>query len=150
MRNNSHGPKPPGWFKEQSDGCSVPTRIGKFFLRAEQARETCYVHDFEYYLTALQFHEGSGSWVGARHKADYNLNLNRALVARNRVIGWIYARMYYRFVRLFGRFAMKAAPYLFMPPSLEAIAELEGYLRTPMTPKAQAQIAEWKGMYESA
>lgn len=138
-----HGPIVPDWFKKQSDGCSVPTRIGRLFLKAEQARAACYIHDFGYYLTALQYHEGSAKHEGARMAADYNLKRNRKLVARTRMFGWIYSRMYFRAVRIGGKYAMKGPEELAVPPTVADVEALGRYLNKPFTPLAVRTIYKW-------
>ena len=62
----------------------------------------------------------------------------------NKVIGWIYSRMYFRAVRVGGKYAVKAAPYLFVPPTLEDVQALvKDYLRNPLTPQAEETIEKW-------
>lgn len=139
-----HGPIVPGWFKAQSDGCSVPTRIAQFFLKAEQTRAACYIHDFEYYLFSIQYHDSDPRWQDRRWAADNHLRRNRALVAHNRFIGWIYSRLYFRGVRIGGKYAMKLAPNLFVPPTVDHIQALaKDHLRKPLTPQAEATIEKW-------
>lgn len=138
------GPIVPEWFKLQSDGCSVPTRLGRFFLRARQSRAGCYIHDFEYWLIALEWVAHSPEWVGARMAADYRLKQNRKLVARNKAIGWIYSRLWFRGVRVGGRSAVRASYELAVPPTLGAVLEIETYLSRPITTQARRQLEAWK------
>ena len=144
-----HGKEPPPWFKDQSDGCSVPTRTMRFLLRARHARDICYRHDFAYYLIALQWLCGQGKWVGYRLTADFNLKQNLKLIAHNRFMGWIYSRLYFRGTRIGGRYAMKDLSELVMPPTPEALEQLGQYLHTPMTEQARDKIAEWKKQFEA-
>ena len=125
------------------------TRVGKFFLKANQARAACYIHDFEYYLIALQWKPNAIEWKVVRFQADYHLKRNRKAVARWWLAGRIYARLYFRFVRLSGRFAMRTTPHLFMPPTPEALEEIKGYLRLPITRLARDTLARWGLKYES-
>lgn len=160
-----YGKEPPSWFKKQSDGCSVepfktkravlkqiaaiPNAMARFLLRADEAREACYRHDFGYYVTELQWPRDSDEWVGDRMKADNRLRRNRVLVARNRFVGWIYSRLYFRAVRLRGRASMKPLSELVMPPTPEALEQLERYLRIPVTGQARDKLAAWKVQLES-
>ena len=155
-----HGPIVPTWFKDQSDGCSVepfrpkniflrrlaiiPNRAFRIVLRAEQARAACYIHDFRYYINAIQNVGHSPDWVGSRMRGDYELKQNRALVGRNKFFGWAYSRMYYRAVRVGGKYAMKLAPKLVIPPTLDDIQALvRDHLHKPLTPQAEATIEKW-------
>jgi hypothetical protein len=138
------GPVAPKWFTLQSDGCSVPTRIGKFFLKATQSRAACFIHDFEYYLLAIQWERVSAEWKGARMGADWNLKRNRALVAKNKVFGWIYSRLYFRGVRVGGKHTVREPRDLAMPPTLGALKKLKSYLDKPITKLAKAKLEEWE------
>ena len=143
-----YGPVVPDCFKAQSDGCSIRTRTARFLLKAEQARAACYIHDFEYYLTAIQWERGTAEWVGDRMKADYRLKRNRKLVARFGFLGRIYSRMYFRAVRVGGKYTVKETPQLFVPSTLEDVQALvRDHLRKPLTPKAEETIEKWLGLY---
>ena len=144
-----HGKEPPPWFKNQSDGCSVPTYTMRFLLRARHARDICYRHDFAYYRIALQWPSESGECKGERLTADINLKKNLKLIAHNRFMGWIYSRLYFRGTRIGGRYAMKDLSELVMPPTPEALEQLEQYLHVPMTEQARDKIAEWKKQFEA-
>lgn len=144
-----HGKEPPPWFKKQSDGCSVSSRTMRFLLRARHARDICYRHDFAYYRIALQWPPGSGEWVGDRMMADFRLKENLKLIAHNRLRGWIYSRLYFRGTRIGGRYAMKPLDELVMPPTPEALEQLEQYLHTPITEQARGKLAQWRSQLES-
>lgn len=143
------GPIVPDWFKAQSDGCSVPTRIGRVFLKAKQSRAACYIHDFEYYVAAIDFPDGFGRDV-ARFQADLRLRGNRKLVARTRFFGWIYGRLYYRAVRLGGARAMKTEDRLAIPPTLKDCEDIKTHLRRELTNHAGGIIRGWERQYDAA
>lgn len=139
------GPIVTDWFKKQSDGCSIPGgRLGKYLLKAEQARPACFIHDFMYYLTALQYKHKTPAWVGSRMEADYQLKKNRRLISRHGLMGRVYAFIYFRGVRGGGYCSMKNPKYLAVPPSLEARKELRRYLEIPITKLADTKFKEWE------
>lgn len=135
----------PPWFKKQSDGCSTPGgRVGRWALRTEQAKAACHIHDFDYYLNAIQWIPKTPGWVGDRLQADYRLRINRKLVAKNKMLGWIYSRAYFRSVRLGGRYAMKRTGELVIPPSIQDIDDLEQFLDKPLTKQARVLLNVWR------
>lgn len=141
------GPLVPGWFKKQSDGCSVPLgRIGRWALKADQAKPTCSIHDFRYYEVGIQWDkkEDESKWKIGRMNADYELKQNRRLVAKRRLFGRLYAMSYFRAVRLFGSQSIKTIPELVMPPTIEAINELEVLFDDPLTERAKRIFEMWK------
>lgn len=138
------GPDPPHWFILQCDGCSVPTKAAKMFLRAEKFAWPCQKHDFMYYLAALQWTPGSPQWQGYRFEADATLRDNIKLVAKNRFFGFLYSRIYFRGVRIGGRAAMKTQEELAVPPTAKARAHLKKFLDKPITAMAQRQLKKWE------
>ncbi len=135
----------PPWFKKQSDGCSTPGgKLGGWLLKTEQARAACYIHDFDYYLNAIQWVPKTPTWIGDRLQADYRLRINRKLVAKKKLIGWVYSRAYFRAVRLGGRYAMKRPGELVIPPSIGDIDELEQFLHKPLTRQARTLLNVWR------
>lgn len=149
-RGDLDGVEPPGWFRLQCDGCSIPTRAGKLFLRAERFAWPCENHDFMYYLAALQWTPGSPQWQGARLRADARLKENIRLVAKNKFFGFMYSRIYFRGVRIGGRKAMRKpeknpeTDKLAVPPTAETREQLKTYLDQPLTALAERQFAEWE------
>ena len=139
----------PHWFKNQSDGCSAPGgRLGKWLLKTEQARAACYIHDFDYYLLAVEWKPKTPGWTGDRMQADYRLRINRRLVAKRKLFGRIYGLAYFRAVRLGGRYAMKRPGELVIPPSIEAIDDLEQFLHRPLTKQARVLLNIWRSKRE--
>ena len=139
----------PPWFSKQSDGCSAPGgRLGKWLAKTKIAVNACYIHDFDYYLNAIQWKPKTPGWVGDRMQADYRLRINRRLVGKNKVFGWIYSRAYFRLVRLGGRYAMKRPGELVIPPSIEAIDDLEQFLHRPLTKQARVLLNVWRSKRE--
>ena len=146
------GPIVPEFFKLQSDGCSIPLgRLGRFLLRAGQARPACYIHDYRYYLIATLWVTGALEWVNARWSADYELKLNRKLVAKYLFFGRIYAMLYFRPVRIGGRFTMKTPSELAVPPTPPAIDAVKRDLlamENPLTKRAEAILDYWRKIIE--
>lgn len=144
------GPVVLSWFKLQSDNCSVPTKLGKMFLNAKKFSWPCQIHDFMYYLPAIQYAPHSPKWQGARLQADARLKENIRLVAKNRFAGWMYSRIYFRSVRIGGRGAMRkpkknpVKDKLAVPPGPKSREELKLYLEQPLTPLAKHQFAQWE------
>lgn len=147
-----YGPLVPEFFKLQSDGCSIPLgRVGRFLMRAKQARPACYIHDYRYYLMAILWATGAIEWVNARFSADYELKLNRKLVAKYRFFGKIYAAIYFRPVRTGGRLTIKKPSDLFVPPTIVALEAVEKDLLTmedPLTERAEALLKYWRKIIE--
>lgn len=152
------GPKPPPWFVQQSDGGSVPGgRFGRALLNEPEWREAAYTHDWRYYLNALMYpapgtFNADGNemvrWVGARLTADYELKENRKRCAKNKLMGWASSRLIFRGVRIGGRIAMRKPDELVVPPTLEAIAEVEAscikWMGGQFTNQAKLQTEKWK------
>lgn len=139
------GPLVPDWFKEQSDGCSVPLgRIGRWALKADQAKPACIIHDFRYYEVGIQYIAGGEKWKIKRMQADFELKMNRRLVAKRRFFGRLYAMNYFRAVRLFGSQSIKTIPELVMPPTIEDIDALEVLFDDPLTERAKEIFQMWK------
>ena len=145
------GPVVPGWFKIQSDDCSTPGgRLGGWLLQRRVARPACIIHDFEYYLTSLQWPSYSPAWMGDRLKADANLKVNRKKIGRNKLIGWIYSRIYFRGTRIGGRWAMRKPQKrpiqdkLAVPPGPKSRKQLKEYLNKPLSPLADQQFNQWE------
>lgn len=144
------GPIVPKDFKSQSDGGSVPLgRAGRWLFKEPQWRAAAYIHDFRYYLIALQWRgpskdrEPSVDWVGERMKADYEFKLNRRLCAKRKFLGAVRALYCFRAVRTGGRASMKEPSELWVPPTLKAIEEVQACCERPLTQQAMKQIAEW-------
>lgn len=147
-----HGPIVPEFFKLQSDGCSIHLGpIGRFLLRAKQARPACYIHDYRYYLIAILWANGAIAWVNARFGADYELKRNRKLVAKYLFFGRIYAMIYFRPVRIGGRFTFKSPSDLAVPPTVVALESVKKDLlkmENPLTERAEAIIEYWRKVIE--
>lgn len=132
-------------FKWQSDGGSVPLgRVGRWLFKERQWRAAAYIHDFRYYLIALQWPVRSAQWVGARMEADYEFKQNRRLCAKNRFMAPFRALYCFRAVRIGGRMSIKLASELWAPPTWQAINEIEACCETPLTEQAKQQIAKWR------
>lgn len=150
------GPLVPRWFKLQSDGCSVPLgKLGRWALKADQAKPACIIHDFRYYEIAIQYDfEGSRSekakWKTKRMQADYELKQNRRLVAKVRFFGRIYAIKYFRAVRAFGAKCIKTIPELQIPPTIKALEELEGLFDDKLTTRAENIFHIWRLAIENS
>lgn len=141
------GPIVPDWFKWQSDGCSTPGgKLGGWLLKREETESACYIHDFGYYLTAIQWPSHSPAWMGDRLEADAYLKVNRRKLGKNKLIGWIYSRIYFRGTRIGGRWAMKnpLEDELAVPPTREAREQLKLYLHEPLSPLAEQQFDLWE------
>ncbi|KKM87930.1 hypothetical protein LCGC14_1263890 [marine sediment metagenome] len=135
----------PKWFIEQSDAASIKTYLLRFILRAKKAREPAYIHDFDYYLTALEHEEKSPEWIGARMEADARLKDNRAAVAhKHKIMGKIQSELWFRGVRMGGRDSVKDPSELVVPPTLQDIDEIENFLTCPITKQAQKQLELWR------
>lgn len=150
------GPLVPKWFKLQSDGCSVPLgKVGKWALKADQARPACIIHDLRYYEIAIQYDpEGTdaekASWKLARMKADYELKQNRRLVAKVRFFGRLYAIKYFRAVRAFGASCVKTIPELPIPPTILALEALEALFDDKLTKRAENIFHIWRLAIENS
>lgn len=153
----------PDWFKARSDGCSVEPfkgkvgAIGRFInylarlcLQADQAKAACFIHDFHYYLVAVQWPRYSPEWKGARLEADAYLKENRRRVARNPLFGLIYSLLYFRAVRVAGRWFVKPLTELAVPPTKEDIAYVESLLDFPLTKQAISALEHWKGLIDES
>lgn len=142
-----HGPIVPEFFKLQSDGCSVPLgRVGRFLMRADQARPACDIHDYRYYEIAILWATGAIEWVNARFAADYELKVNRKLVAKRLFFGRIYAAIYFRPVRIGGRLSIKKPSELAIPPTVVALEAVKKDLlgmENPLTERAEALLEYW-------
>lgn len=145
------GPIVPDWFRLQSDACSTPGgRLGGWLLKRQTAQAACYIHDFEYYLTALQWPSYSPAWMGDRLKADANLKVNRRKMGRNKLVGWIYSRIYFRGTRIGGRWSMKnpqkrpLQDRLAVPPGPKSREQLKKYLNRPLPSLAEQQFIQWE------
>lgn len=135
------------WFKLQSDGGSLPGgRFGKWVFNESQWRAAAFIHDYRYFLIALQWAPHSAQWVGARMEADYELKENRKKCAVHKVIGWAWGRIIFRGVRVGGRGSILLPDELVVPPSIKAIEDVERDCQFPVTEQAAAQIAKWKRM----
>ncbi len=135
------------WFKLQSDGGSVPGgRVGRWLFKESQWRAAAYIHDYQYFLIALQWPAHSSQWVGRRLTADVDLKQNRKLCAKNKFIGWAWGRVIFRGVRVGGRGSILLPDELVVPPTINAINDVERDCRFPVTEQAGEQIAKWKRM----
>lgn len=135
------------WFKRQSDGGSLPGgRVGKWLFIEEQWRAAAFIHDYWYFLIGLQWPAQSPQWVGARMEADYELKQNRKLCAKNKFIGWAYARIIFRGLRVGGRGSIKLPDELVVPPTIKDIEDVERDCRFPITEQAEEQMVKWKRM----
>ena len=151
------------WFKLQSDGASVPGGwLGRKLFITTQWTAAAFIHDYEYFLIGLQwpspkmdrppdiaFHIWQAlrsKWVGARIEADRNLKENRKLCAKNKFIGWAYARIIFRGLRVGGRGSILLPDELVVPPDIKAINDVERDCQFPVTEQAAEQIAKWKRM----
>ena len=147
-----YGLNVPRFFSLQSDGCSVPLgRAGKFLMRAGQAREACEKHDYRYYLIAVLWADGAIEQVSARFAADYELKRNRKLVAKYLFFGRIYAAIYFRSVRIGGKFTIKKPADLAVPPTIIALEAVRKDLLTmenPLTERAGAIVEYWRRAIE--
>lgn len=131
----------PDWFKAQSDGGSIPTRLGKWILREKDGRPAAYVHDFDYYLIPLEYKKNSPEWVGARQEADIRLKQNLALiVSRKRWYARFIARQWYRGVRIGGKHTVRTVAELAIPPTAQEAVELYAFVRTQ---QAVSVISNW-------
>ena len=117
-----YGPVVPNWFKGD---CSVPFGL-RSLLKAEQGRAACRIHDFRYYCISLAYEPGSPMRDQWQLFADYELKLNRALSMRPRWLSRVFGALYFRGVRLGGKYAMKTQQELYsrMPPSMKACEQL--------------------------
>ena len=143
------GPIVPDWFKFQSDGGSVPGgRVGRWLFKETQWRAAAFIHDFRYYLIALLLRSDLPAWVGVRMEADFELQKNRKLCAKNRFIGWAYSRIIFRGVRISGANSIRLPAELVVPPTLKAIEEIERlcleYYYARLTDQAKEQVRKWK------
>jgi hypothetical protein len=135
----------PPWFKAQSDGASIKTRFLRFVLRAKKARAPAFIHDFDYYLTALQWKRGTPEWIGARMEADARLKDNRAAVAlKHKVMGEVQSNLWFRGVRFGGAGAVRDPSELVVPPTLEDINQIADFLDKPITKQAQKWLGIWR------
>lgn len=142
----------PEFFSLQSDGCSIPLgRLGKFLMRARQARHVCEKHDYRYYLIAILWATEAIEWQNARFAADNELKHNRRLVAKRLFFGRIYARIYFRSVRIGGRLTIKKPSDLAVPPTLVALEMVKDHLlkmEDPLTERAEAILNYWRKIIE--
>lgn len=100
-----HGAIVPEWFKPKCDGCSVPRGI-RWAMKANQGHAPCVIHDWKYFVIPIAFNPGNVLREHERIKADYELKLNRALVAKNRFVGKMFGVFYFRGVRIGGKRAI--------------------------------------------
>ena len=142
------GPLVPQWFVDQSDGASVPPGFRRV-MRKDKADPPGYVHDFEYFGCAALFEEGERAWDRARMEADQNFKYNIKLIARNRLCGFVFARLYLRAVRIGGGMVMKKHFYeLAVPPDLDALEDtrqtLAGMNWGQLTVRADTFLDKWR------
>jgi len=137
------GPWVPDWFKEGSDGCSVPTRLLKWLLQAEDRKVLCYIHDFEYYLASLQYTKKSRERKYARRTADRNFRDNIRKAAKHAFLGWAYGGIYFAGVRMGGGLVLSRDTVLRPPPEQFAWRALAAYLDEPITDRAALFLRVW-------
>lgn len=135
----------PEWFRLQSDGGSVPGGwLGRWLANERQWREEAILHDFKYYLIALQYPLRSVEFVGSRMAADYEFKKGVQAQAKNKAVGWLRARLCFRGVRIGGRAAMRKPAELAVPPTAKSREHLKKFLDKPMTARAQRQFKQWE------
>lgn len=144
------GPVVPGFFKLASDGCSVPTGFLRKFLKADQTKAACRIHDYSYYLINICCEIGSKDHKHKRHIADATLRWNRTKIGKNWITGQIFGRLYYRGVRFGGGNALrKKHGKLIAPPSeqaLEAVRKdcIEFCQPHSLTKRAKKKLRQWE------
>lgn len=139
------GPIVPEWFKKQSDGGSVPFgRVGKWLFVESQWRAAAFIHDFRYWLIALQWTHKSPAWVGARMEADFEFKKNRKKSAKRRWLAPFQAMYCFRAVRAGGRVSIHNSSEIAVPATLADVEEIEAMLEPAVTALAAAQIVKWK------
>lgn len=117
--------KPP-WFVGD---CSIPTRLGKWFLDADLAVDVCALHDWYYLLIPILYRPRSIPWQMALHQADAQLKWNLVTLRKKRWVGRMWGWVYYRGLRiplLGGRRAVTRKPreHPRRPRTLEQIADV--------------------------
>ncbi len=137
------GPMVPDWFKEGSDGCSVPTKLLKWLLKADDRKVLCYIHDFEYYLTDLQHTKKSRRRKAARRTADRNFRDNIRKAAKHALLGWAYGGIYFTGVRMGGGIVLSRKVVLRQPPDQFQWRALTAYLDQPITDRAALFLRVW-------
>lgn len=143
------GPPVPPWFKLQSDACSLPLgKFGHFILRGRRSRPVCYIHDFECFIADIQYERHTRSWRNERLAADFDLKINRRLLARFWFVGQIYSRIYYRGVRL-GSYSRTSNQKIIGPPTNKAIDDMIDLMTRPLSSKALAHVQDWRNAIDN-
>lgn len=143
------GPPVPPWYKLQSDGCSLPLgKVGRFLLRGRRAKLVCCIHDFECFIADIQYERHSPAWRNERLAADFGLKINRKLLARCWLVGQMYARLYYRGVRL-GSYSRVGNQKIIAPPTNKAIDDMIDLMTRPLSSKALAHVQSWRNAIEA-
>ena len=118
-----NGPIVPEWFKPKCDGCSVPKGI-RWAMKANQGHAPCVIHDWKYFVIPLAYSPNNIMREHERIKADYELKINRGMVAKNRVFGKLFGMFYFRGVRIGGKRAITKSKLGIIDKSPNTIDEI--------------------------